>query len=88
MWVLLCNRKNLFKPYGASTVPLSFRYSIILKILTFSYTLLSVRRPIRKTSVIPTYHSKSRERLHLKDNTKNSIKIMEISSLLNTDLGN
>ena len=64
---------------------------IILKILTFSYTLLSVGRPSRKTSAIRAYHDEEkipRKRFHLQDTTKTSIKTMEISSLLNTDLGN
>ena len=66
---------------------LAFLDLIISKILTFSYTLLSVRRPIRKTTgnTIPTYHGKSTP---FKRYTKNSIKTMDISSLLNTDLGN
>ena len=54
---------------------------------TFSYTLLSVWRPSRKTSTIPKYHINSRERFHLKDTTKKLIKAVNISSLLNTDLG-
>ena len=50
-------------------------------------TLLSVRRSSKKTTVvtIPTYHGTATQR---KDTTKNSIKTMDISSLLNTDLGN
>ena len=71
--------KSLFRTNGASTIHLSFLYSIILKILTFSYTLLNVRRPSRKYSVIPTYHGNSRKRFRLKDTTKNFIKTMEIS---------
>ena len=39
-------------------------------------------------STISTYHSKPKKIFHLKDSTKNSIKAMDISSLLNTDLGN
>ena len=72
-------------------IPLSFLYLIILKILTFSYTLLSVRRPSRKTSAIWAYHNEEkfpRKRFHLQDTSKTSVKIMEFSSLLNTDLGN
>ena len=57
-------------------------------ISSLSFTLLSVKRPSRKTIAIPTCHDNPRKRFHLKDTTKNSIKCMEISSLLNTDLGN
>ena len=63
---------------------LKFFYSIILKISSFSFTLLSVRTPFRKTSAILTYNDNLRKRFHLKDSTKT----LEISSLLNTDLGN
>ena len=70
-----------------SVFPLGFLDSIISKILTFSYTLLSVRRPSRKTT-IPTYPGNSKIRFHLKGTTKNSIKTMDISSMLNTDLSN
>ena len=77
--------KNLFRPNGLSLFPLGFLVLIISNILTFSYTLLSVRRPSRKTT-IPTYHGNSKKRFHLKDTTKSST--MDISSLLNTDLGN
>ena len=38
-------------------------------------------------STIPTYHGNSKERFYLKGTTKNSIKIIGISSLLNTGLG-
>ena len=64
---------------------------IILKILTFSYTLLSAGRPSKKTSAIRTYNGEEkipRKKFHLQDTTKTSIKTMEIFSLLNTDLGN
>ena len=37
---------------------------------------------------IPTYHGNSEKRFHLKDTTKNRIKTMDVSNLLNTDLGN
>ena len=37
-------------------------------------------------STISTYHGNSKKRFHLKDTTKNPIKTMDISSLLNTDL--
>ena len=62
-------------------IPLSFLVSIVLKILTFSY---SVRRPSRRNSVI----GNSKKRFNLKDTVKNSIKTMEIASLLNTDYSN
>ena len=39
-------------------------------------------------STIPTYNGNSKKRFHLKDTIKNSIKTMDISNLLNTDLGN
>ena len=39
-------------------------------------------------STIPTYHGNSKKRFHLKNTTKNSIKIADISRLLNTELGN
>ena len=74
-----------------SSSPLSFLFLIILKVLTFSYTLLSVGTPSRKTSAIRVYDDEekiTRKILHLQDTTKTSIKTMEISSLLNTDLGN
>ena len=64
---------------------------IILKILIFSYTLLSAGRPFRKTSAIRTYRDEEmipRKKFYLQDTTKTSIKTMEIFSLLNTDLGN
>ena len=83
--------KNLFRPNGISTIPLSFLYLIVLKILTFSYALLSAGRPSRKTSAIRTYHDEEkipRKKFHLQDITKTSIKTMETSSLLNTDLAN
>ena len=41
-----------------------------------------------RVSTIHTYHGNSKKRFHWKDNTKNSIKTIDISSLLNTDLGN
>ena len=44
--------------------------------------------PSTKTSTIPTYLDNPKKRFHLKDTTKNSIETMEVSSLLNTDLGN
>ena len=51
--------------------------------------IISVRRPSRKTtSTIPTYQGNAKKIFHLKDTTKNSIKAMDIYSLLNTDLGN
>ena len=87
----LIEEKNLFRPNGISTIPLSFLYLIVLKILTFSYTLLSAGRPSRKTSATRTYHDEEkipRKKFHLQDTTKTSIKTMETSSLLNTDLGN
>ena len=34
---------------------------IILKILTFSYTILSAGRPSRKTSAIRTYHHEEKK---------------------------
>ena len=64
---------------------------MILKVLTFSYTLLSVGAPSRKTSAIRVYDDEekiTRKILDLQDTTKTSIKTLEISSLLNTDLGN
>ena len=42
----------------------------------------------KRLSTIHTYHSNSKKRFHCKDDMKNSIKTMDISSLLNTDLGN
>ena len=39
-------------------------------------------------SIIPTYDGNLKKSFHLKDATKNFIKTMDISSLLNTDLGN
>ena len=45
--------KNLFRSNRASVFSLGFLDSIILNILTFSYTLLSVRIPSRKTTVVP-----------------------------------
>ena len=51
------------------------------------YILLSVRRPSKKTTT-PTYHSNSKKRFDLKDTNKSSIKTMDVSSMLNTDLGN
>ena len=39
-------------------------------------------------SIIPTYHGNLKKSFHLKHTTKNFIKTMDISSLLNTDLGN
>ena len=44
-----------------------------------------MRNP-RKTGIILSYHTNSRKRFHLKGKTKNSIKITETSSMLNTDL--
>ena len=81
------SEKNFFRPLGASTFPLSFFDSGNSKILSFSYTLISVRRSSRKTSTIPTYHGNSKKRLFLKDTTKNSITAMETSSLINTEFG-
>ena len=72
-------------------IPLRFLYLIILKILIFPYTLLSAGRPSRKTSAIQTYHDEEKipwKKFRLQDTTKASIKIMEIFTLLNTDLGN
>ena len=37
---------------------------------------------------IPISHGNSKKRFHLKETTKSSIKIMDISRMLNTDLGN
>ena len=70
--------------------PVGFLDSIISKILTFSYTLLRVRKPFPKDygSTIPTYHGNSKIRFYLKDTTITSTKTMDISSLLNTDLDN
>ena len=45
-------RENLFRPNGSSTFPLSFLDSIISRILTFSCTLLGIRRLSRKTTVV------------------------------------
>ena len=39
-------------------------------------------------STIPNYHGNSKKRFHLKGTTKNSIKAMDVSSRLNTELGN
>ena len=49
-----------------------------------------VRRTSRNAnySTIPSYHNNSKKRFHLKDTTKNFIKSVDISSLLNTDLSN
>ena len=58
------------------------------KILAFSDILISVRRPFRKTSTIPTYHGNSRKRIYLKDTTKNSIAIMRTSSVTNIEFSN
>ena len=72
-------------------ISLSFLYLIILKILTFSYTLPSAKRPSRKTRAIRTYHDEEkipRKKFHLQHTTKTFIKTMEIFSLLNTDLCN
>ena len=72
-------------PNGTSTIPLRFLYWIILKILTFSNTLLSAGIPSRKTSVIRTYHDEEkipRKKFNFQDTTKISIKTMEIFSLL------
>ena len=55
------------------------------------YILLSTERPSRKANVIRTFHNEEqipRKKINLKDTTKTSIKTTEISSLLNTDLGN
>ena len=41
-----------------------------------------------RLSTIHTYYSNSKERFHWKDDTKHSIKTKDISSLLNSDLGN
>ena len=38
-------------------------------------------------STIPTYHGNSKKRFYLKDAKKKSIKTIDISSLLNADLG-
>ena len=78
--------KQIFRPNGASTFPLSLYGLIISNILTFSYTLLSVRRPPKTTSVIPTYHGNSMKRFHLKLTAKNPIQTIQISSLVDTDL--
>ena len=59
------------------TIHLSFPYLIILKILTFSYTLLSPGRPSRKTSAIRTYHDEEkipRKKFHLQETTKTPLK--------------
>ena len=72
-------------PNGTSTIPLRFLYWIILKILTFSNTLLSAGIPSRKTSGIRTYHDEEkipRKKFNFQDTTKISIKTMEIFSLL------
>ena len=53
-----------------------------------TFPLGFLRRPSRKTTTIPTYHGNSMIRFRLKDTTKNSFKTMDISSLLNIDLGN
>ena len=45
--------KSLYRPNGLSMFLLGFLDLIISKILTFSYALLSVRRPSRKTTVVP-----------------------------------
>ena len=80
-------KKSLFRPKGSSTFPLRFLDSIISNIFTFSCASLSVRRPSRKTTVVLFPLGNSTKRFHLKDPTKNSIKTVHISSLLNTDLG-
>lgn len=46
-------REKRFRPNGSSMFHLVFFDSIISKILTFSYALLSVRIPFRKTTVVP-----------------------------------
>ena len=43
-------KKNLFRSNRLSAFLLGFLELIVSKILTFSYTFLSVRRPSRKTS--------------------------------------
>ena len=57
--------------------PEVFPNLIILKILTFSYALLSAERPSRKTSAIRTYHDKEkiqRKKFHSQDTTKTPLK--------------
>ena len=44
--------------------------------------------PERPHSTIPTYHDNLKKRFHLKDTIKSSIKIVDTSSLLNTNLVN
>ena len=70
--------------------PVGFLDSIISKILTFSYTLLRVTKPFRKTTAVPLplTNGNSKMRFYLKDTTITSTKTMDISSLLNTDLDN
>ena len=51
-------------------------------------SVLSVRRPSRKSTVVPFPLGNSKKKFHLKDPTKNSIRTVDISSLLNTELGN
>ena len=68
--------------------PLGFLDLIISRTLTFLYTLLSVGDIPERLRTIHTYHGNSKKRFHRNDNTKNSIKNMGISSLLNIDLGN
>ena len=70
-------------------VCLCFLDSIISKILIFSYTT-QCQETFQKgyCSTFPTYRGNLKKSFHIKDTTKNSIKTMDISSLLNTDLGN
>ena len=49
IWIYM-QEKNLFRPNRSSVFNLGSIDSIISKILTFSYTLLTVRRPSRKTT--------------------------------------
>ena len=62
--------KNLCRPNGASTFPLSFLDSNIPKVLAFSYTLVILKRLSRMTSTISIFHGISRKRFYLKDTTK------------------
>ena len=93
--------KNLFRTNRFSTFPQIFLDWIIPNILKFLhkfvtlsnvyYALLSVRRSSKKSAYC-SYHShlpwQLKEKIQFKNTTKSSMKTMDISSLLNTDLGN
>ena len=87
IWNIYTSEKAFYTNW-AVCVFLGFLDSMISKILTFSNTLISVGKPSRKTTVVPFPFTTATQRKDpFKRYNKKFHEAMDISSLLNTDLG-